>query len=78
MVRPDCLDCYPSDQGQGIIVEREFRGAFYLYRVALPSGRSVRCLVSHTAKYPIGEVVGVTLRQGHKLRPFRGQRALDS
>jgi len=76
MVRPDCLDCYPSDQGQGVITGREFRGAFYLYQVTLPSGNSVRCLLSHTAEYPVGEVVGVSLRQGHRLRPFKDQRAL--
>ena len=87
MVRPDCLDCFPSKtrQGtngqannpQGVIVEREFRGSFYLYRVALSSGRTVRCLVPHTAEFPIGEEVEVALRQGHELRPFREQRALD-
>ena len=77
MVRPDCLDCKPSDQGQGVIVDREFRGAFYLYRVSLPSGSSVRCLLPHTMDYPIGEVVSVKLRGGHQLRPFRDQRALD-
>ena len=76
MVRPDCLDCRPSEQGQGVIIDREFRGAFFLYRVSLPSGGSVRCLLPHTAEYPIGEVVSVDLRQGHKLRPFRHQRAL--
>ena len=78
MVRPDCVDCYPSDSGEGVIVDREFRGAFYLYRVALPSGHSVRCLLPHTTGYPVGEPVAVTLRQGHHLKPFIGQRALDS
>ena len=70
MVRPDCVDCYPSDQGQGIIMDREFRGAFYIYRVGLPSGNTVRCLLPHTMEYPVGEVVGVTLRHGHMLKPF--------
>ena len=71
MVRPDCLDCYPSDKGQGIVIDREFRGAFYTYRVALPSGNTVRCLLPHTVEYPVGEAVWVTLRQGHMLKPFR-------
>jgi iron(III) transport system ATP-binding protein len=75
MVRPDCLDCYPSSQGQGIIVGREFRGAFYLYRVALPSGHTVRCLLSHPAEYSVGTAVAVALRPGHKLRPFANGRA---
>ena len=86
MVRPDCLDCFPYTNGQGtngqannrqgVVVEREFRGSFFLYRVALPSGHTVRCLLPHTADFPIGEEVEVALRQGHKLRPFRDQRAL--
>ncbi len=86
MVRPDCLNCFPYTHGQntngqankpqGVIVEREFRGSFYLYRVALPSGHTVRCLLPHTAEFSIGEEVGVALRQGHSLRPFRDQRPL--
>ena len=70
MVRPDCVQCYPSDMGQGIVIDREFRGAFYVYRVALPSGNTVRCLQPHTVEYPVGETVSVTLRQGHMLKPF--------
>ena len=72
MVRPDCLDCLPASDGLGVVVEREFRGAFYLYRVELPSGATVRCLLSHTAEYPLGSNVSVSLREGHHLRPFLG------
>ena len=76
MVRPDCLECYPSDQGQGRVIEREFRGAFFLYRIALSSGHTVRCLHSHTEEYPVGSPVAVHLRPGHELRPFHGGHAL--
>lgn len=71
MVRPDCLECYSSDKGQGTVIDREFRGSFYVYRVALPSGNTVRCLLPHTVEYPVGETVSVTMRQGHMLKPFR-------
>ena len=74
MVRPDCLDCLPSESGGGVVVEREFRGAFYLYRVQLASGATVRCLLSHTAEYPLGASVSVSLRDGHHLRPFVDDR----
>ena len=74
MVRPDCLDCLPAEDGTGVVVEREFRGAFFLYRVRLPSGATVRCLLSHTAEYPLGASVTVSLRNGHHLRPFVGDR----
>ena len=78
MVRPDCLDCYPSAQGEGVIADREFRGAFYLYRVALASGEVVRCLRSHTEEYPVGAKVTVKVRDGHALRPFVDGHALIS
>jgi len=70
MMRPDCLNFHPADDGQGVITSREFRGAFYLYRVSLPSGNSVRCLLPHTCEYPLGSKVNVELREGHSLRPF--------
>ena len=74
MVRPDCLECYPSGEGGGVIASREFRGAFYLYKVSLPSGNSVRCLLPHTQEYAVGTGVTVELRWGHSLLPFiRGQ-----
>ncbi|PKB73319.1 MAG: hypothetical protein BZY75_02455 [SAR202 cluster bacterium Io17-Chloro-G7] len=86
MVRPDCLDCFQVGAGHvdehasnrhGVVIEREFRGSFFLYRVALPSGHTVRCLLPHTAEFPIGAEVEVSLREGHKLRPFRDQQALE-
>ena len=70
MFRPDCLECYPDDKGQGLIVEREFQGAFYQYRVRLSSGREVRCLMSHIAEYPVGGSVSLRLREGHRARLF--------
>ena len=75
MVRPDCLECHPSEGGQGVIVERQFQGAFYIYRVSLPSGRTVRCMLSHTDEYPIGAPAAVSLRSGHMLRPFVDEQA---
>ena len=70
MVRPDCLECYPNGDGRGMIVEREFQGAFYQYRVRLPSGMEVRCLMSHIAEFPVGATVSLRLREGHRARLF--------
>ena len=78
MVRPDCLDCYPSDTEQGTVIEREFRGAFFVYKVGLPSGNTVRCLMPHTAEYQVGETVGVKVRHDHMLKPFLDGGAADS
>lgn len=76
MVRPDCVECEPSENGNGVIAEREFRGAFYLYRIALNSGGSVRCLLSHTDEYEVGARVSVRVRCGHSMRPFMDGAAL--
>ena len=76
MVRPDCLHCLPSPEGQGRITAREFQGPFNLYRVSLPSGTSVRCLLPHTAKYSVGTQVAVSVRHGHALRPFMEDQAV--
>ena len=77
MVRPDCIECYPDDDGKSVIVDREFRGAFYLYSVRLPSGLEVRCLLSHIAEFPIGAAVSVRMREGHEARLFVNDRLAD-
>ncbi len=77
MVRPDCLICHPSEEGEAVISEREFRGPFNLYQVALPSGRSVRCLLSHTRTYAPGTTVKVALREGHAFTPFVDQKVVS-
>ena len=78
MIRPDCIECIPSEEGNGIIVEREFRGAFYLYRIALDGGATVRCLVSHICEHEVGARVTAQVRYGHLLRPFRDGVALGA
>ena len=77
MFRPDCLECYPDDHGQGVIVDREFQGAFYQYRVQLPSGKEVRCLTSHLSEFPVGSSVALRLREGHRARLFVNDRLAD-
>ena len=78
MVRPDCLECYSDADGSAFIEDREFRGAFYLYRLRLASGRQVRCLMSHIVDLPVGARVSVRLRQGHQTRLFAGGRLVES
>lgn len=76
MIRPDCIECYPDENGQAVVAGREFQGAFYLYRLLLASGKEVRCLLSHIADFPVGERVSVRIREGHQARLFiDGRRA---
>ena len=70
MIRPDCVDLLPDEHGSATILRRDFRGAFYLYTVALPSGQPVAALKSHAAPLPEGARVRAFIRQGHRLLPF--------
>ena len=70
MIRPDCVECIPSEEGNGAIVEREFRGSSYLYLVDLDGRGTVRCLLPHVDEYEVGARVAVRVRSGHSLRPF--------
>ena len=65
MVRPDDVNLRPSESGQSVIIERTFQGAFYLYRVALPSGSVVHCLEPHTEEHAVGTRVDVRLNGRH-------------
>ena len=78
MVRPDCIECFADDDGEAIVIDREFHGAFYLYRLRLPSGVDVRSLLAHTANYPVGAKVAVRLRDGHHARAFVNGRLLPA
>ena len=78
MTRPDCVECFSSGETNGTIVERKFRGAFYLYRIALDCGGTVRSLLSHTDEHQVGARVSARVRSGHSLRPFLDGMALDA
>ena len=70
MVRPDCVECYPGDDAEGVIAGREFLGAFYMYSIKMPSGQELRSLMSHTDEMPVGARVTPRLRSGHRIRLF--------
>ena len=76
MARPDCLDIAPDDHGGGVIVQRDFLGAFYLYTVELASGRRVRALKSHVERLEPGTRVRVCVQPGHTLLPFSHGQAI--
>lgn len=75
MVRPDCVDIVPDENGAGLVVGREFLGAFNIYWVQLASGSRVRVMMSHIAHLDTGTRVAVSPREGHRLLPFIAGRA---
>ena len=75
MVRPDCVDIAPDENGNGLVVSKDFLGAFHIYTVELPSGNRVRVMMSHIVHIDPGTRVAVSPREGHRLLPFIGGRA---
>jgi iron(III) transport system ATP-binding protein len=71
LLRPDDLALAPDPHGPARVLRCVFRGMDYLYDVALPSGRVVRCLGAHTERYTPGTAVRVELAPGHSLACFR-------
>lgn len=65
MIRPDDVRVTPSDEGDAIIVARQFRGSENVYRVKLRSGRLLHCSEASTAVYPVGAHVAVTVSASH-------------
>jgi iron(III) transport system ATP-binding protein len=59
LVRPD--DFVPGEVGplRGLVLERRFRGAEYLYRVRLPEGAEVQCLAPSHFAFEVGQEIGL-------------------
>ena len=70
LLRPDDMALTPSEDGQGLIMERQFLGPTYLYDVALDTGRSVRVMQRHTRRYEVGTKVEVRIIAEHRLACF--------
>jgi iron(III) transport system ATP-binding protein len=66
----------PGDAAHGVVEEAEFIGDSWQYRVRLPSGHSVRCLMPHTGVYAAGTPVQVILSADHGLVCFQGEHSV--
>ena len=76
MVPPDCVDMVPDEEGNGVVIQREFLGAFKLYAVDLDSGRRGQVMQSHIVRFEPRTRVKVFLREEHSPLPFSNGRAL--
>ena len=65
LVRPDDINIESDVAGQGLVVDREFKGASNLYAVRLPSGRTVRSVQPSDTLYEVGERVRVSGLPSH-------------
>ena len=76
MVRPDDIECAPSEAGRGTVVARAFQGMAYLYRIRLSSGELVHALRPHTEKYDVGTRVAVAFDAHYSPSYFVDGRAV--
>ena len=67
MLRPDDITITKNNAGNGFVVQREYRGMYYIYYIKLNSGKIVKSLSSHTNDFNVGTKVDVELTPGHPL-----------
>lgn len=70
-LRADDINFGRDPEGESVVVDRQFRGAFSLYRLMLPSGFVLDAIKEHTCEIRSGERVDVRLEPGHRLAVFK-------
>jgi len=70
-LRADDVDFYPNGEGNSVIIERFFRGAYNLYRLRLDSGTILHAFSEHTKILPVGARVRTAISAEHPLSIFR-------
>ncbi len=75
LLRPDDMSLTPSENGQGIVMERVFQGPTYLYEVALDNGRTGARLAAPHASVRRWHEGGSTHRGRAPACVLRGGRA---
>ena len=65
LIRPDDIVHVDSSELKAKVVAKVFRGAHFLYTLALPSGNKVLSLVPSHHNHAIGEAIGIELECDH-------------
>ena len=65
LIRPDDIQHDDTSPVRARVIDRVFRGASFLYTLALPSGNRVLSLVPSHHDHPIGEMIGIRLEIDH-------------
>ena len=71
-LRADDVGFDIDPHGNGVIVERFFRGAFNLYRLRLDDGQILHAYKPHTVLHPLGTRARVYISAEHPLAVFNG------
>lgn len=70
-LRADDVGFEPEEPGNAVIVERFFRGAFYVYRLQLDSGQIIHAYKEHTELFHVGTRVHARISAEHPLVVFK-------
>jgi iron(III) transport system ATP-binding protein len=70
-LRADDVGFSVNGEGNSVIIERFFRGAFNLYRLRLDSGTVLHAFSEHTKIVPVGMRVRTVISAEHPLSVFR-------
>ncbi len=74
LIRPDDILHDDDSPTRARVVNKIFRGASFLYTLALPSGQTVYSLVPSHHDHPVGSDIGIRLELHHLVRfPLRPQ-----
>ncbi len=65
LIRPDDIQHDDASPIRAKVLSRVFRGAAFLYTMALPSGRQILSLVPSHHDHPVGESIGIRLEIDH-------------
>jgi iron(III) transport system ATP-binding protein len=76
-LRADDVDFHLHEAGNGVILERFFRGAFNVYRLRLDAGQVLHALKAHTEILPVGARVRAFISAGHPLSVFWAGQAVS-
>jgi iron(III) transport system ATP-binding protein len=76
-LRADDVDFRPGADGNGIILERFFRGASNVYRLRLDSGEVIHALKPHTELLAPGTPIKAFISAEHSLAVFRDGKAVS-
>ncbi|NNJ72696.1 MAG: ABC transporter ATP-binding protein [Enterobacterales bacterium] len=63
LVRPEDIRINSDSAFKGIIIDRSFRGAHYLYSIRLPNGQTIQCLDNSNRSFDVNAQVGIELLQ---------------
>lgn len=77
-VRADDVTFEVQPHAHSIVLARHFKGALYIYRLRLPSGRLLHALRLHTCTIRPGAPVRVKIDPGHALAVFHAGYRVES